>query len=141
MFTSHGVLKYDDEEHRLVLKVDQELANYYLRSIPRAWRVIRPGWAAHITVVRPEFDEVHNIQYWGLHEGKKVEFIYDPILERGQGFFWLLVWSKGLEEVRSELGLLNVSKYPKIPDGYKKTFHCSVGRYTELIGDGELPER
>jgi hypothetical protein len=141
VFTSKGKLHYEDEEYRLVLKLDQDIADYYLRLIPATRRAYRQGWRAHITVVRPGIDEVGKIRYWGDYQNEEVEFIYSPNLEMGRGFYWFNAWSKRLEEIRSELGLYNVSKYPLIPDGYKKTFHCTVGRYDEKFASGDAPEK
>lgn len=142
MFTSKGKLHYEDDgEYRLILKLNQDLVNYYLRLIPPIFGVGRQGWAAHITVVRPGVDTVGKIRYWGDYENEEVEFIYSPYLENGRGFYWFNAWSKRLEQVRTELGLFNVSKYPLIPKGYDKTFHCTVGRYTEIFASGEAPEK
>ena len=160
MFNSFGKLHYDKSDgYRLVLKVNQDLADYYRTLIPKYCRTYKQGWAAHLTVVRPEFDlpqvnkwTSHNSwdkpkwdidNYWGKYQGEEVKFVYSSILEEGKGFHWFNAWSKRLEEIREELGLINVSKYPLIPDGYKKTFHCTVARYDVLLDNnsGEAPEK
>jgi hypothetical protein len=142
MFASYGYLHYDDSEgFRLTLKVSQDLSDYYRALIPPYHRVGKQGWAAHFTVVRPEFDAPIHLQHWGKHQNERIDFIYSPLLESGKGFYWFNGWSKGLEAVREELGLINISKYPLIPDGYKKTFHCTVGRYTDVPDDSVAPEK
>jgi hypothetical protein len=142
MFTSYGNLHYDDTDgFRLVLKLNQDLSDYYRMLVPPYYRVYRQGWAAHLTVVRPGTDNPGKIRYWGDYEGEKVEFLYSPYLENGKGFYWFNAWSKRLEQVREELGLVNVSKFALKPEGYNKTFHCTVGKYDERFDLGEAPEK
>jgi hypothetical protein len=139
MFESNGKLSYSSDR-RLVLKLNQDLSDYYRTLVPAYHRVYKQGWAAHLTVVRPEFDIVGETDIWGKHEGENIKFIYHPYIECGRGFYWFNAWSKRLEEVRAELGLMNVTKYPNTPEGYKKTFHCTIGRYDDL-NFGEAPEK
>ena len=142
MFTSTGQLHYDDNDgFRLVLKVSQDISDYYRSLVPPYYKVQRQGWAAHITVVRPGTDDPGKIRYWGDYEGEKVEFIYSPYLENGNGYYWFNAWSKRLEIIREELGLFNISKYAWKPEGYKKTFHCTIGRYFIDSNLGEAPEK
>lgn len=142
MYTSYGNLHYDDlDGFRLILRVGQDLADYYRKLIPPSHRASRQGWAAHITVVRPGNDNPGKIRYWGDYENEQVEFLYSPYLENGRGFYWFNAWSKRLEQIREELGLFNVSKFALKPEGYSKTFHCTVARYIETYPCGEAPEK
>ena len=75
MFTSKGKLHYDDNDgHRLILSVSQDISDYYRSHIPNYYRVFKPRWSAHITVVRPEMDIPPKIRYWGDYENEEVEF-------------------------------------------------------------------
>jgi hypothetical protein len=139
MLESFGHLSYDMESGRVVLKIAQDLADYYRALIPPQYKTYRQGWAAHITVVRPEFDVPKKFD--SLDASEKIEFIYSPNLESGRGFYWINAWSKRLESIREELGLINVSKYLLIPSGYNKTFHCTVARYDNLTNVGDAPEK
>lgn len=142
MFTASGTIHYDDTDgHRVILQVNQDLADYYRTLIPKYERVFKPRWLAHITVVRPEIDIPPKISYWGDYEGEPVEFLYDPYPLNGNGYFWLNAWSKRLEVIRSELGLVNSSKYALRPTGYDKTFHTTIGKYYEVFPVGEAPEK
>lgn len=142
MFKASGTLHYDDRDgHRVILQLSQDLADYYRALIPKYERVFKPRWAAHVTVVRPEIDIPPKISYWGNYEGEKIEFLYDPYPLNGNGYFWLNAWSKRLETIRSELGLVNVSKYTLRPTGYDKTFHITIGKYEEVFPVGEAPEK
>ena len=51
LYKSIGTLQYS-KDWRLVLKVDQDLADYYRAMIPKFHTNQRPRWAAHVTVVR-----------------------------------------------------------------------------------------
>ena len=143
MFTSYGKLHYDDSDGmRLVLKLEQDISDYYRKLVPAHYRVYRQGWPAHLTVIRPLFDSPQKIRYWGDYEGERVEFVYSPFLEFGHGFCWFNAWSKRLEAIREELGLVNTSKFALKPEGFNKTFHCTIGKIdgnAQFIGDA--PEK
>ena len=142
MFESRGKLHYTETDgFRLILKVDQDLSDYYRSLIPSYYRSYRQGWAAHITVIRPGNDNPGKIRYWGDYENEEVSFIYSPYLENGRGFYWFNAWSKRLEHIREELGLFNISKFALKPEGYNKTFHCTVAKYIETFETGEAPEK
>jgi hypothetical protein len=142
MLISNGKLHYDDTDgHRITLRVSPDLSDYYRTLIPKYERVFKPRWAAHITVVRPEYDIPPKIRYWGNYEGEIVEFFYDPYSLSGNGYYWVNAWSKRLETIRSELGLVNISKYALRPPGYDKTFHISIGRYDEVFPLGAASEK
>lgn len=132
MFESYGTIRYNDEEgFRLTVEVNQDLSNYYRSLIPKCYRVNRPRWPAHVTVVRPEKEIPPRIRYWGDYEGERIKFMYDPYVFCGKGYYWLDVWCKRLETIRDELGLSIVSKYTLPPTGHTKCFHCTIGNYEE----------
>ncbi len=136
MFNGKGKVHYDDKEgFRVTLEVEQGLANYYYSFIPKSRRSWKPGWPAHITVVRPEKEIPPRIRYWGDYEGEEVDFIYDYHILEGNGYFWLNAWSKRLEVIRDELGLQNFSSYSLKPTGYNKTFHITIGKYDQVFDD------
>jgi hypothetical protein len=141
MFTGKGIINYDDEDgFRITLKINPDLSDYYRSLLPKALQVTKPGWPSHITVVRPEKEIPPKIRYWGDYQGEEVEFIYSSDLEYGHGFYWFNAWSKRLEDIREELGLDNYSRFPLIPFGYKKTFHCTIGKYSNVDDNRGLPE-
>jgi len=134
MFVGKGKLHYDDNEgFRIILAVSQELANYYYSSIPKYLRPWKPRWPAHITVVRPEKEIPPLIRYWGDYEGEEVEYLYDYHILEGNGYYWINCWSKRLEVIREELGLINHTAYSLKPEGYNKTFHITIGKYQEIF--------
>jgi len=136
MFNGKGKIHYDDKEgFRVTLEVGQDLSNYYYSLIPKYFRHWKPGWPAHITVVRPEKEIPPKIRYWGDYEGEEVDFVYDYHILEGNGYYWLNAWSKRLEVVREELGLLNFSSYSLKPTGYNKTFHITIGKYPQVYVD------
>ena len=142
MFTEKGRIHYDDiDGHRVILEVCQDLSEYYRTLIPSYYRVVKPRYQAHITVVRPEIDIPPKIRYWGDYEGEEIKFIYDPYVLNGNGYYWINGWSKRLETIRDELGLPNVSKYSLRPAGFNKTFHITVAKYQEYFDFCNEPEK
>ena len=132
LLTSSGILSYSREEnqYRLVLEVDEEIARYYRSLIPKWLDAYKPRWAPHITIVRPEKEMPVNLEHWGKYEGEEVSFEYWNYLFTGKIYFWLNVWSKRLEDVRIELGMPVSSEFTRPPDGAKiggiKCFHCTI---------------
>jgi hypothetical protein len=141
MFLGKGKLHYNDEDgFRLVANVGQELSDYYRSLIPSYCRAKKPGWPAHITVVRPEKEIPPLIRYWDNYEGEEIELIYDSYILEGNGYYWLNCWSKRLETIRTELGLPNISKYSLMPTEFCKTFHITIGKYEEIFDNNPPPE-
>jgi len=134
MFKSKGTIRYDDNAgFRLTVEVNQDLSNYYRALIPRCYRVNRPRWAAHITVVRPEKEIPPLIRYWGDYEGEEIEFMYDPYIHQDKGYYWLNTWCNRLEYIRTELGLPYHSPFTLPPSGFTRNFHCTIGNYEEIL--------
>jgi hypothetical protein len=128
MLVSSGIIKYDTSDcHWVTVSVDQEILNYYYSLIPKYYRVIRPRWKAHVTVVRPE-DNPTNLQNWGLRDGQIANFVYDPTILYEKGFWWFNLWSIEMEDIRKELGLGIVSRITAPPTGYTKCFHCTIAK-------------
>ena len=134
MFLEKGKIHYDDNDgFRVTVEVHHDFIDYYRSLIPSYHRTIKPRWSSHITVVRPEKDIPPRIRYWGDYEDEEVEFMYDPYILEGNGYFWVNVWSKRLETIREELGLPNFTAYALTPVGYNKTFHITVAKYQEIF--------
>ena len=125
MFESVGKLRYSGE-YRLVVEVDPELARYYRALIPSWLPANRPRWPAHITIVRPEKEVPIHLEYWGKYEGDSVPFLYDPEIKSGKIYYWLNIWCKRLEDIRTELGLPVRSEFTLPPEGFVKCFHCTI---------------
>ena len=129
MFSSVGILSYVEDERgrQLILLIDQVISDYYRSLLPKYFYVQPQQWPAHITVVRRGLEVVSDLQFWGKHEGEKVEFFYDPVVREGTVYFWLNCFSKRLEEIRLELGLSVKSEYTIPPEPFIKVFHCTIG--------------
>lgn len=127
LYESKGIFKYSivDIGYRLVIEADQGLADYYRKLIPKYKEVQRQKYHAHISVVRHEVPI--NLEIWGKYENQEVEFVYDSDIKYGKVYYWLNVFSKKLEEVRTELGLPVSSQYTLPPSGYIKCFHLTIG--------------
>jgi len=128
LLSSYGTLRYsrEDGQHRLVVEVDQELADYYRSLIPKWIKTNRPRWPAHVTVVRPYKEAVPNLEPWGKYESQTVDFCYENYLHTGKVYYWINVFCKKLEEIRAELGLPVTSEFTRPPEGFLKCFHCTI---------------
>lgn len=104
-YSSEGFLRYDPGPNtRIVLLVDQGLADYYRRLIPRHIEVKPQRHAAHITVFRTGLEHTDS-PAWGRHDGEIVPFTYDGQIFHHDGYFYLEVESERLDAIRRELWL------------------------------------
>lgn len=124
-YKSKGILEYS-ENWRLVVRVEQDLADYYRSLIPKWMDVQRPRWPAHITVVRQEFETPVHKNHWWKYNNKPIDFLYEPKIHQGELYYWLNVYCVELENIREELGLPYRSRYTQPPKGFKKFFHCTI---------------
>lgn len=133
MFSSIGILKYEITEnagYKLIVEVDQEIADYYRSLIPKWYKTSRQRYPAHISVVRKEIPP--RKEFWGKYDGKEIEFVYSPLIYKGIVYWWINAFSNKLEEIRLEMGLPISSKYTRPPDGWDKVFHITIGNSKEL---------
>lgn len=127
LYESKGVLRYGEADygHKLVVEVEQAIADYYRSLIPKYKTANRQRYGAHISVVRKETPV--NLDAWGRREGQEVTFWYEPVIREGTVYWWLNVFCTELEEVRTELGLEVSSPYTVPPEGFFKCFHMTIG--------------
>jgi len=131
LYRSVGTLHYtidhtlDPHPHKLIVKVDQELSDYYRALIPKYYKVRRQLYPAHVSTVRKE--NVPNLAAWGKHEGRALSFEYDGYIHNDERYWWLNTFSIELEQIRTELGLPISSKYTLPPSGFTKCFHMTIG--------------
>jgi len=127
LYKAAGILRYGVAEygHKLVLEIEQDLADYYRSLIPKYYHVNRQRYGAHVSVVRKETPA--NPDAWGKYEGEEIEFVYDSEIKRGTVYWWLNVFCVRLEEIRVELGLPVSSQYTLPPEGFVKCFHTTIG--------------
>ena len=130
LYKSTGTLQYS-KDWRLVLKVDQDLADYYRALIPKYHTNQRPRWAAHVTVVRQEKETPVNKQHWWKYNNHKVEFTYSPIVHFDKIYYWINVWCTKLEDIRTELGMKVYTPFTLPPSGFTKNFHCTIANQKE----------
>jgi len=131
LYSSSGILRYSQEEYKLIVEVDKNLANYYLALTPKWLNVKRGRWAPHITVVRGYKETPVHLEHWGKYEGEEIKFYYSPTLQTGKVYYWLNVFCVRLEEIRKELGLDISSQWTRPPDGFMRCFHTTVGNCKE----------
>jgi hypothetical protein len=126
MIESTGVLRYSRPEDRfkLVVEIDQAIALFYRALVPRSVRLNPTRYAPHITVVRDEIPP--NLEAWGKYEGHDLRFEYEPLVQRGEVYYWLNVFSDRLRSIRQELGLPPTSHLTRPPDD-ADCFHSTIG--------------
>lgn len=122
---SVGTLRYT-ELYRLIVEVDQGISDFYRSLIPKYYPVNKPMYPAHVTVVRKEKEVPTVLDAWGKYEGQKIEFLYSPTIHCGKIYYWLCIYCKQLEDIRLELGLPVVSQWTLPPEGFRKSFHCTI---------------
>jgi hypothetical protein len=129
MHTSTGILRYSVEErvgHKLIVEIDPGIAETYRALVPKYVRLQRPRFAPHISVIRKERIPEDKLHLWGAHDGKPVEFSYDPTIYNDELYYWLRVYSAALKAVRKELGLDELSELARPPDLHD-CFHTTIG--------------
>jgi hypothetical protein len=127
MFISNGKLLYSRENgYKVIVEIDQDLANYYYSLIPKYYRVQRPRYKAHVTVVRIGHEIPTNLQFWNKYHGDTIVFRYGHEIHYDNNYYWISVWSTELERIRRELGLNDTSRFLTPPTGFKKNFHCTI---------------
>lgn len=126
--TDIGVLRYSPKllgtksssKWWLVLDCDPELGKYYRNlfhlTTYRCYKLQRPAWECHITVIRDE--EPSNKELWEKYNGKEVEFEIVSEAENNGDYHWFSVKCDQLLDIREELGLV---REPAIP------LHVSIG--------------
>ena len=119
-----GILKYYDNEWKINVAVECDLAPYYRSLVPKYYKINQTRYPPHITVVRNE--EIINKEVWRKYEGKEIEFQYVPIIRHGAVFWWLDVYCDFLLEVRTELGLPLYHDLTK-PPNKRSCFHLTIG--------------
>jgi|SRR5271155_1690300 len=129
LHVSTGVLRYGFDERakdlKLVVEIDHGIAETYRAIVPKHYRVSRPRFAPHISVVRHEAIPADKMHLWSVHEGAACTFSYDPTICYDETYFWLRVYSDGLVAVREELGLHALSELARPPDR-AECFHTTI---------------
>lgn len=123
MLTGLGTIKYFDDEWKVNVQIENDLAAYYRSLVPKYYKINQTRFPPHITVVRNE--EIINKKAWRKYEGKEVEFQYS-IIRRGTVYWWLDVYCDFLLKLRTGLGLPLYNDLTKPPDK-KSCFHLTIG--------------
>lgn len=123
MLIGRGKIRYFDDEWKVNVRIEDDLARYYRSLLPKYWTVNQQKYPPHITVVRRE--KIPNKQFWRKYEGKEIEFGHSSV-KKGTVYYWLEAYSDFLCELRVELGLPPHNDLTKPPDK-KSCFHMTIG--------------
>lgn len=113
-YNSTGRLKLNPEKEGLpvgawwlIVECCTDLGRYYRAMLNRyhlgAFKVQKPAWDAHISVIRGE--EPTNKALWDKLDGTAVEFSYEDRLLTNDRHYWLPVRCDTVLDLREELGL------------------------------------
>lgn len=124
MFNTTGVLQYGPGL-RVVIWIDQGIADFYRKLIPKYYYAQPQMYPTHITVVRTKLENAKNMDVWGKYEGEIIPFTYYNNIGWDGTYFYLNVQSELIGEIREELGL------PRFRFGDlgsdKKCYHITIG--------------
>jgi len=101
---------------RIILLVDQQIADYYYSLVPKYVDLSRQAYDAHVSVVRHE--KPADTSAWGDYDRDEAGFEYGTQVFHDETYYWLEVVSPRLREIRKELGL---TTYPPWRNGYHLT--------------------
>ena len=104
MFTSTGILQYGPHI-RAVVSINQGIADFYRKLIPKYCYSQPQLYPAHITVVRLKLETVKNMEFWNKYEGEEIEFSYDNTIGFDGIYYYLNIQSERIGDIREELGL------------------------------------
>lgn len=105
---STGIIRCGRSSWYMVIDCCPELGRLYRKlfyeSVYRTRKIQQPLYGPHITVIRRE--EPANKDLWFKYDGQSIEFDYSPMAECNRYYHWLPVKCPGLNEIRTELGLI-----------------------------------
>ncbi len=104
MFGSYGIISYGPGV-KAAVSVDEDIARYYRKLIPKCFEVSSQYYAAHITVVRFGIEIPPRMEFWDKYEGEKIFFEYSPQVIFEGVYYYLEAYSKRIGDIREELGL------------------------------------
>jgi hypothetical protein len=125
MIKSKGKIIYDpiagkaNNKWWVIVECDENIIKYYKYWVEKYYKVElnKPLFNAHISVVRGE--EPLNKELWRYNHECEVDFYYSVDIENENGYWWLRVFSKDLEDLREKLGLNKDVKFG---------FHLTIGK-------------
>ena len=132
LYRTYGTLKYETDGYKVYLEVDKELTNYYRSLIPKYYNIVKPSYTPHITLCRTGFEVPTNLNNWKYGEYILFPYRYMPVIREDESFFWLDCFSIHLEHIRRKLGLPVDSRNPPRYTGYRRTFHITIARKTNV---------
>jgi hypothetical protein len=104
MFESTAIVRYGSETKVFAL-IDPAICEYYRSLIPKYYYPKPQYHKPHITIIRSKKESPTNLDNWGRHDGRLINFRYSPYVHYDGVYFWLNAYSPQIEEIRLELGL------------------------------------
>jgi hypothetical protein len=101
---SKAIIKYGPDL-QIVALIDETICQYYRSLIPKYYYPKPPKHKSHITVMRLKKETPVNLEFWNKHEGRKISFSYEPLINFSGKYFWLDAQSQEIGDIREELGV------------------------------------
>ena len=124
LFESSGYIKYSKDPYKVILTVDQGIADFYRSLVPKTRYIQRQMHGAHASIVRNQTPI--RMKYWGKHENTLTNFYYDNIIHWCDTYYWINIYCRLGERIREEL-CLPIYKSNDAPDGFTQKFHVTIG--------------
>lgn len=127
IYQSTGIIRYNIDNrvgYKVVIEIDQGIADYYRSFIPKYRNVQRQAFPAHISIVRKATPT--KLDSWGKYEGVLTDFMYENIIDNCPTYHWIHAFTTLGETIREELGL-PVYDGNDVPSGYRQRFHVTLG--------------
>ncbi len=121
-FATPGIIHYGT--NMAVANIDQDVANFYYRLLPKSIGAQKQMFQAHVTIVR--YEDIADKIIWGEYDGEQVEIHYNNNIKNDGVYYWLDVQCERLRKIREELGL---DPYPP----WRNRFHITIGNVKHRI--------
>lgn len=112
---------------RAIAIIDQGISDFYRSLIPKHYCVQPQAYRAHITIVRIKKEVPLKLEAWEKHEGRKIRFSYDPVIQMDDRYFWLNTYSEEIGDIREELGLPRYRDDTWFGGKRHTSYHITIG--------------
>ena len=100
---SSGTLVY--HQNWVVVELSRDFGNYYYSLIPKYKKKQPQKHKCHVTIVRKGIETPTTMENWGIYDGQTIPFLYSPIINSGQKYYFLDCYSVFIGLIRNMLGL------------------------------------
>lgn len=98
----------------IVANLNSELQIYYHHILQKnlSIKLNRPKFGCHVTVVAGKYEQVTHRLAWNRYQKQPLMLEYNSQIKNIGDTWWLEVRSQNLVQLRNELGLTDIPKWP-----------------------------